>query len=589
MSVDSRNRPRHPIGALVLAFLIAGCSNGQEIPPPPVHETSPPPPGQDAALQEAAESPDTGLPAQLPGQPVDLALTQHFLLGTGLSGVADWSPELAFVDVFKTSRAWISGSPEAWSDDRPVVTNEQGWVTSLAPNQVVRTVMLWDPDGRHYPSGRYTVLYDGEGEIQYKFGAAKAVDASSPGGDAVDVDPSKGGVGLFILSTNPQNPLRNIRFVMPGGVTDDAPFRHRLAPPKEAPDSYHAFSDSCEEQVFNPVFLDRLRGYAFIRFMDWQHTNNSPLATWADRPGVPDARWSTPKGVPLEIMIDLANRLDIDAWFCMPHLADDAFVEQFAAMVKERLNPGLRVYVEHSNEVWNAMFEQSQYAERRGLELGLHTDPKLAKLYYHSRRTVEIMRIWERVFGSTDRLVRVMGAQAAGTWASEQLLAYQDAAQHVDALGIAPYFGGYLGAPQEQARVSAMSVDAVFDELRSRALPEVEEWMKGQAAIAAKHGLGLVAYEGGQHLVGVGPPQQSDTINALFDAVNRDRRMKGLYLDYFALWREHVNGPFAHFVNCTAYTKYGRWGALEYLSQPRAAAPKYDALQMLIEDTRAAD
>ena len=35
--------------------------------------------------------------------------------------------------------------------------------------------------------------------------------------------------------------------------------------------------------------------------------------------------------------------------------------------------------------------------------------------------------------------------------------------------------------------------------------------------------------------------------------------------------------------NCEGYGKHGRWGALEYITQPRAEAPKFDALMRFIE------
>lgn len=53
----------------------------------------------------------------------------------------------------------------------------------------------------------------------------------------------------------------------------------------------------------------------------------------------------------MEAMLDLANRLDADPWFCIPHLADDDFVRRFAELVKQRLEPERSVYVEYSNEV----------------------------------------------------------------------------------------------------------------------------------------------------------------------------------------------------------------------------------------------
>ena len=38
-----------------------------------------------------------------------------------------------------------------------------------------------------------------------------------------------------------------------------------------------------------------------------------------------------------------------------------------------------------------------------------------------------------------------------------------------------------------------------------------------------------------------------------------------------------------HYTNCNIYGIFGRFGSLEYIGQPRAEAPKYDAIQRWIE------
>ena len=38
-----------------------------------------------------------------------------------------------------------------------------------------------------------------------------------------------------------------------------------------------------------------------------------------------------------------------------------------------------------------------------------------------------------------------------------------------------------------------------------------------------------------------------------------------------------------HFNDVSRYTKWGRWGALEYVAQPRPDSPKFDAIQTFIE------
>lgn len=294
------------------------------------------------------------------------------------------------------------------------------------------------------------------------------------------------------------------------------------------------------------------------------------------------ARWST---VPVEIQLDLANRLGADAWLTVPHRATDEYVSRLANTVRDQLAPNLRVYVEYSNEIWNGIFSQGSYAEQQGLALGLASSPFEARLRFQARRSVEIFEIFESVFPAAERqrLVRVIAAQAANAWTSRVLLDHDDTLAHVDALAIAPYFGGSLGGPDRVADVRAMSLDVLFAELTNVAVPESLAWITAQAEDAGARGVDLIAYEGGNHLAGHGGVENDATINALFDAANRDPRMHELYTTYLEGWKERGGKLFVHFVNCSAPNKWGRWGALEYLEQPRADAPKYDALFDFIE------
>ena len=63
-----------------------------------------------------------------------------------------------------------------------------------------------------------------------------------------------------------------------------------------------------------------------------------------------------------------------------------------------------------------------------------------------------------------------------------------------------------------------------MDYLEKTMLPRVVEGIRQQKALADAHGLRLVAYEGGQHLVGIGPGQENEKLNNLFFAANADPR-----------------------------------------------------------------
>lgn len=520
-------------------------------------------------------------------------------MGTNLSVIADYSPEWTFVDAFKASRDWISGSASAWDDRRALQTDANGWVTALQPGQIARTLLFWGL--KTYPGGTYVVLFDGEGAIQYFGGAAIDAARSVPGRHVLQVTPARGGIGINIVATTPGNPIRNIRVIMPGGICEDEPFRYAanaFACGRRA-GRFRSFEAHHASIVFHPAFLRRIRNYRLLRFMDWGRTNNSPQFAWSDRPRLADARWTT-KGVPLEVMVELANRIGADAWFSIPHLADDDYVARYARLVGQLLRRDLNAYVEYSNEVWNGQFAQARYARDQGRARKLSADPYQAQLFFYSLRSTEIFNLWREEFrrrpsprrGPPPRswgrsghaqLVRVMATQAANAWTAEQVLDFRNAREQTDVLAIAPYFGSYLGSPGERSRVAAMSVSELFTELENVALPQAIGWMRDQAAVARARGLSLAAYEGGQHLMGYSGIENDPAVTSLFIQANRDPRMGLLYRRYLDAWKASGATVLAHYLNCGPYTKWGSWGALEFLEQARADSPKYDALQTFIE------
>jgi len=317
---------------------------------------------------------------------------------------------------------------------------------------------------------------------------------------------------LRIVETDPADPVRNIRIILPG------------------------FEDTYRDQPFHPEFLKRWEKFKVLRFMDMQRTNNSEQVNWPNCP-TPDMQTQGGEaGVALEYLIQLANTLDADPWFCMPHVATDDYIRRFAEMAKTRLKPGLKIYVEYSNECWNGIFGQARYCRDKGKELKLSDNDFQAQLRYYSKRSVEVFRIWEEVFGGRDRLVRVLAAQSVNPWTSTQVMDFEDAYKHADVLGIAPYFGNALGDPKTQNEVAQMTVDQVLDKC-AEYLQQGNKTIAEQARAAKERGLRLVAYEAGQHLVGYGGAENNKPLEDLFHAANRHPRMKDLYLDYLAGWK----------------------------------------------------
>ena len=296
-------------------------------------------------------------------------------IGSNLAGVVDYSRDIPFVDLFKSSRPWISGSDEKWDDKRPIDLDEYGWVRSLMPGQVARTLML--TKGGH-PGGEFIVVYDGEGEIAH--GNELLQTQSRPGRQVIRVK-KDGAVRFAISRTSPSNPIRNIRVFPPGGSCeeDDALWCDRSHPCPSG--RCLPFEKTHPDRIFHPKFLQSTSNYSVLRFMDWMRTNDSTIRTWSERPKVTHATWNR-RGVPVEVMMSLATRLRAEPWVNIPHLADDDYVRRFATLVRDTLPEEFRVWLEYSNEVWNSQFDQHEEVARcpagraRRLNSGPHSFAK---------------------------------------------------------------------------------------------------------------------------------------------------------------------------------------------------------------------
>jgi len=500
-------------------------------------------------------------------------------IGTNLDPVAAWTPELPFVDVMKASTDWISGDNTRWDNGQPLNLDANGWVRSLAPGQIARKLMLRDI-GNRYPAGQYRVRYKGEGTLRFQF-AARVV-SQQPGEIVIQVTPDNGGIYIDIETTNATNYVRDIEIIMPGGICEGNPLVHVIVATDCGQQRFLSFNDYHRSILFYPVFVERLRAYSVLRFMDWMATNGSKVSDWTQRPTQSFHSWSTPVGVPAEVMIALANRLDAHPWFTVPHQANDTYSAQLAQLVKARLSGALGVYAEYSNEVWNSMFPQYGYA----VEQGKLQQPVLDNMQYYALRSYAVGKVFKDALG-TARTVGVIGGQAVNPWTATHGLDYLSSRYGnvrggLDVIAIAPYFG-VMPDPATAATYTSMTLDSFFDFVRTQILPQAVADSAKYRTAANTYGLQLVAYEGGQHMVGVLGAQNDDRLSALFDAFNRDPRIKQMYIDYFNGWKQAGGGLFVHFNDVGTYTKWGRWGALEYVAQPRHMAPKFDAIHTFIE------
>jgi len=336
--------------------------------------------------------------------------------------------------------------------------------------------------------------------------------------------------------------------------------------------------------IWNPVFLEEISFYSCLRFMDWGATNNYTGTSWEDRrqPDDPQHFVEIPvgtrdvPGMAYEWMVDLCNRVDADLWICLPTRVDDAYVEELAKLIREKLDPRLKVFVEYSNEVWN--FQKPQrWCKARGVEMGLSNDYEGA-MRYQVFRSAEIWKIFEEVFaGDTARIINVLAGKSTSPWTTENLHlsaafdpSFNTPGVKPEAYAIAPYFGGN-GLKGDDPEIWRKLRQDIFEKRpqgsRGAGQDSRLQNVKDQhAVVVGDYGLHLIAYEGGQH------------VHHRATAPNRDPEMYDVYIEYLNGIAPYLS-QFAHYTHVGSFGDGGCWGAKEYTGQPESEAHKYHALK----------
>lgn len=510
--------------------------------------------------------------------PLCAAPNTYSPLGINTNEVMDDDASIPFIDIFKTSLPFEEARP--WLTKGNVEYDAYGWPKKLNGGQV-GTRFLYKLPKNTVPEGHYTVLYDGEGKLEYS-DDAKLV-KREPGKDIISIKAGKDNeyrVKLLITHSNEDNYLRNIRVLLPGGVCSNNPYK-RVSHKKQCRGSHFlSFEKHHEQLIFNPDYLNYMKDFKVLRFMNMSGITRNPISSWNDRPKLKNATWggkATVRGAPVEIMVALANKLNADPWFNMPHKADSHFIRSFAQYVKDNLKPNLKAYVEYTNEAWNTIFTQAHYVKDMGERMKLDDDRDKAGYKYFSLRSVQIFNMWEQVFGGTQRIVRVMGSWTGYTRLSEMLLSYRDAYKKTDAIAIAPYF-----YPSKKSVLKAKSVSQIFkllyDPKELYSIPKVLGYIHKNAEMAKKFGVDLIAYEGGQHLVDWKSRSTKTHPTKLMIAANRDWRMSRAYSVFMQGWKDNGGKLFVNFSAPRTYQWFGSWGTKEFITQSDSKAPKHRSL-----------
>lgn len=338
-----------------------------------------------------------------------------------------------------------------------------------------------------------------------------------------------------------------------------------------------------DDKLFHAPFLALFDTIPFevIRYMVFTGTNGRDpdypaQIQWSNRKLPDDAgQVDLPTinkmgGACWEHVINIANRTQTDPWISVPVSASTDYVTQLANMFKEQLNPGLKIYVESSNEVWNSApgFEQTLYNSQQAAALGL------SDIQNHARRTIELAYIFESAFatGSLNNQIRVLLCyhKPMLKWSVIPMLEYirdqhGTPSDYLWAIGCQTYFSG--GHEQDE------SVSVILDDCRTSITSQIDEaggvnqaGRKQWIATAAAWNLpgGFVSYEGGPDHGGGSTENIANRIMAernegMYDIIQYN--LKDAFID--------LGGTLAmQFTLTSAYSRYGCWGLSDDVSLP---------------------
>ena len=498
------------------------------------------------------------------------------VIGANLDPIVEFGSAWTFKDAFLSSRPWISHAfntvtgQETFGAGGEVLVDDHGWPTELTSSvneqgqlieQRISTLMF--RDAGVYPGGTYRAEWKGTGTVKWEFDATVQSSGTLPDGTNfadLSVVPTNNGISMRIESIDTNDPIRDVRVWMPD--YEGQSFNGQVWSPGET------FSP------FHPAFLDSLEPFSVLRFMEWTDTNRSSLAEWTDRREFDHARQrGEERGIAYEYIVELANSLQKDVWLNMPHLASDNFVTEYATLIRDSLDPNLKIYVEYSNEVWNGAFDAFHWITTQ-----LPGGDTSKRWETTANEIVRDFDIWTSVFaGQEDRIVRVASANTNLPIITSNILGFMNG--KFDAIEV----GSYVRLTNQQLSTfdASTTVDDVLDEafisLSQRTLPNIEahQILAQQYTQQLGREIDLLVYEGGQLLL----PESANSpyLNAIFDAQS-DPRMYDLYVDLMRGLDHREVDLFNHFSHVNKLTPNSTTGALEYQTQPIAEAPKYQAL-----------
>ena len=507
-------------------------------------------------------------------------------VGMNLAAVTYYSTQFPFIDRMKTAGSWVATG----YDSSLIPLDQYGYPTGFPTGSAgVYTMVGMDPVSAG-TSTTYVLTYDGK--ATFDLPGAKIL-SREQGKITFQYASESSMMLLAVTKLDAGAPLGNMHIVRS--------------------DQQALFAAG---EIFNPAFTDKIGAFDTLRYMDWTNTNDLTVQKWSDRTIMADRTWqgATDGNIPLEVMVALANKTKTNMWLNVPTKADDDYVRQMMTYVHDHLDPSLSVHLEYSNEMWNWGFQQSAYghieaaklwgkdADGNGVINPLDPAEQLPSgwVEYYGYRAAQVANIANQVFGKdVSRLHNVLATQTAYTGIEDSIIKgvsranLGSVASLFDDYAITTYFGSNLRGATEADRATILSwarsgdtgLTAAFAALKNgtglsddTSLAALKSIYTYQAAVAAKNGLNLVAYEGGSDFGVANFASASDRqeVLAFFQKLQADPRMGALYkemVDDFAA----AGGKLANIlIDVSPDYPGGMYGTLKSIYDK--GSPSWDAL-----------
>lgn len=518
----------------------------------------------------------------LPDHPLNPAL------GLNLGSMGPYGSGLQTLDLMKGADAWGLLDPATWAAAPvdPALLDAEGWPTAMATlGGVTQHWATRVTYSEALPKGQYVITWKGEGSFETFLEVTDRQDhrITVTVDDRWDSPDLPDGIILLITDTDPNHTGDYLRDIKVFRAEDEARVE--------------------AGEIWRPEFLDKVGDFRVLRTMEMLDTNSSHVTRWdATQQGLDKVTWS--EGAPLAAMIDLANETNADLWLNVPHLADDDYVRQMATTIRETLEPGLKVYLEYSNEHWTWGFEQSRWFLAQGkAEYG---DVGFEWPQYYIARAAEVAQVFGDSFGAENapRYVPLftIGSGFIG-WQPyvDALLNAPAAVAHggtgaiggpFKAVAVDTYFDGGVGWDENYATVRSWldqgqdyALNRLYETiLAGSGLPRQTSFEQYRAdlaswgAIAQQNGWSLLSYEGGTAFSNFGH-RDDQAYTDLMLAMNRNPRISLLAHEVIDGFKAAGGTIMAHFADFGLDGWFGNWGTWSSVFADQPAGRGLPALE----------